>query len=41
VKSVQVEWQAVQYIFETEAELAVFHGVLGKTTTFGNGVVIQ
>ncbi len=35
VKSVQVEWQAVRYIFETEEELAVFCGVFGKTTTFG------
>ncbi len=25
----------MQYIFETEEELAVFHGVFGKTTTFG------
>jgi len=36
-RSVQVEWQAV-CIFEREEELA---GVFGKTTTIGNGVIIQ
>jgi len=34
-KSVRVERQAVQYMFETEQELASFRGVFGKTTTFG------
>jgi len=35
VKHEHVEWKAVQYIFETEEELAVFCGAFGKTTTFG------
>ncbi len=34
-KSVRVERQAVQYVFETEQELAAFRAVFGKTTTFG------
>jgi len=34
-KSVRIERQAVQYIFETEEELASFRSVFGKTTTFG------
>ncbi len=34
-KSVCVERQAVQYVFEMEQELALFHAVFGKTTTFG------
>jgi len=33
-KSVHVERQAVQYVFEMEQELAAFHAVFGKTTTF-------
>jgi len=34
-KSVRVVRQAVQYVFETEQELASFRAVFGKTTTFG------
>jgi len=34
-KSVHVERQAVQYVFEMEQELAAFCAVFGKTTTFG------
>jgi len=34
-KCVHVERQAVQYVFETEQELASLHTVFGKTTTFG------
>ncbi len=35
IKSVHVERKAVEFVFETQEELALFRSVFGKTTTFG------
>ena len=35
VKSVRVERKAVEFLFETDEELALFRSIFGKTTTFG------